>query len=86
MKLGPAIRICRTARHVTLVDLAERTALRPSTLSLIENGKRRPRRRTLDSIVTALDVPPSVLRAIAEQRADEQTCAAVGKWLIEAGR
>ncbi|MGO1317910.1 MAG: helix-turn-helix domain-containing protein [Cellulomonadaceae bacterium] len=55
--LGPRIRHARTARGLTLADLAARVERAPSLLSQIENGKREPRLALLGAIAAALDVP-----------------------------
>ena len=57
-ELGPLLRTAREWRHVTQEELAARTGSRISvdTISNIERGRTRPRRRTLDEFVDALDL------------------------------
>ena len=57
-ELGPLLRTAREWRHVTQEELAARTGSRISvdTISNIERGRTRPRRRTLDEFIDALDL------------------------------
>lgn len=45
----------RRQRGYTVAELAERTGLNPSNISLIENGKRQPQVNTLQKILDSLD-------------------------------
>jgi transcriptional regulator with XRE-family HTH domain len=65
--LGPRLRELRSARNVTLIELAEETGISASTLSRLESGRRRPTLEqllplarayhlTLDELV---DAPPT---------------------------
>jgi len=51
----------RTARGLTMDQLAERTGISQSQLSRFESGKREPRVADLMKIAEALDVPPESL-------------------------
>ena len=72
--LGRRVRHLRRAAGLTLDDLAERTGMSPSALSLIENGRREPKISALTTIAQALGVtvahlltaPPPNRRATLE--------------------
>lgn len=72
--LGRRVRHLRRAAGLTLDDLAERTGMSPSALSLIENGRREPKISALTAIAQALGVtvahlltaPPPNRRATLE--------------------
>lgn len=55
--VGPRLRALRQARGATLTGLAQETGLTPSTLSRLENGKRRPTLEQLLPLARAYDVP-----------------------------
>lgn len=55
--VGPRLRSLRRARAISLTDLAQETGLTPSTLSRLENGKRRPTLEQLLPLARAYDVP-----------------------------
>lgn len=55
--IGRNIRMLRRARALTLQALADRTALSPSMLSLLERGRTAPSIATMVVIAAALDVP-----------------------------
>lgn len=72
MNLGRAIKLCRTQRELTQAELAERTSLSVSYLSLIEKNKRNPSISTVTTIASALRVPLNVLIFLASD-ASERT-------------
>ncbi|MFC0626460.1 helix-turn-helix domain-containing protein [Kribbella deserti] len=55
--VGPRLRALRQARGTTLTDLANETGLTISTLSRLENGKRRPTLEQLLPLARAYRVP-----------------------------
>jgi transcriptional regulator with XRE-family HTH domain len=55
--VGPRLRALRRARGASLSDLATETGLTPSTLSRLENGKRRPTLEQLLPLARAYRVP-----------------------------
>ncbi|WP_328992010.1 XRE family transcriptional regulator [Kribbella sp. NBC_01245] len=55
--VGPRLRALRQARGTTLTELANETGLTPSTLSRLENGKRRPTLEQLLPLARAYRVP-----------------------------
>jgi len=61
LTIGRRIRHARTTAGFTLDDLAAKTGVAPSQLSLIENGHREPRLTMLTTIAQALGVDVSAL-------------------------
>jgi transcriptional regulator with XRE-family HTH domain len=61
MELGKAIRMCRSRKELTLAELAKRTKLSESYLSLLERGNRDPTLSTIEAIARGLEVPVSLL-------------------------
>jgi transcriptional regulator with XRE-family HTH domain len=56
-QVGPRLRKVRELRGVTLTDVAERTGISKSTLSRLENGRRRPSLELLLPLAQAYRVP-----------------------------
>ncbi len=56
-QVGPRLKQVRTERGVTLGDLAERTGISTSTLSRLENGRRKPSLELLLPLAQAYRVP-----------------------------
>ena len=73
MDIGRAIRFCRQQKGLTQPQLAERAALSPSYLSVLETGKRDPSLSSLQSIARGLGVPLSVLLFVAADPSDVET-------------
>lgn len=65
MDFGRAIRVIRAARNLPQKVLAERTGLDPSYISLLEKNRRSPSVETIQSLASALDVPPHLLTLMA---------------------
>ncbi|MDE0839617.1 MAG: helix-turn-helix transcriptional regulator [Kiritimatiellae bacterium] len=65
MNLGSAIQMCRVRRGLKLAQLAERTELSVSYLSLIEKNNRDVPISTLEAIAKAIGVPASILLFLA---------------------
>lgn len=55
---GSRVRYWRLARALTIRELAEKSGVNHSAISLIERGKRRPHPSTLRRLAEALDVEP----------------------------
>jgi transcriptional regulator with XRE-family HTH domain len=55
--VGPRLKSIRAQRDVTLSDLSERTGISKSTLSRLENGRRRPSLELLLPLAQAYRVP-----------------------------
>ena len=56
--LGKALRMARTARRLTMAQLADRAGISPVTLGRWESGRFQPRLPELDAVLTALDAAP----------------------------
>jgi HTH-type transcriptional regulator/antitoxin HipB len=65
---GEAVRRRRRALGMTQVDIAEKTSLRPATISGVEAGGQGTQLRTLFDILTALD-----LELVVRPRSKEST-------------
>ncbi|MCC7410019.1 MAG: helix-turn-helix transcriptional regulator [Gammaproteobacteria bacterium] len=70
MNLGKAIKFCRTQREMTQAQLAERTNVSVSYISLIEQNKRDPVFSTVEKIAEELAVPTSILLFLAADTGD----------------
>lgn len=57
VNVGQRLREQRTARDLTIRDLAQKSGLNVNTLSMIENGKASPSIETLQQLSYALEVP-----------------------------
>ncbi len=72
MKYAKAVRIARSIADISQGELAERTGLDRSYLSLIEGGKRKPTVETLQSISDALEIPFPLLTLLAVEKEDSK--------------
>lgn len=70
MNFGKAIRIARSIADVSQGELAAKSALDRSYLSLIESEKRKPTVETLENISNALNIPFHLLTLLATERDD----------------
>ena len=70
MQLGKAIKICREQKGLTRSDLAEKSDLSVSYISLLENNKRDPIFSKVERIASALGVPMSVLLFLATDKSE----------------
>ena len=65
MKIGQAIKLCRSQRGLSLAQLAKRANISVSYLSLLERDLRDPNLSTAQDIASALQVPLSILIFLA---------------------
>lgn len=70
MNIGRALKLCRSARRISLDALAERTLLSQSYLSMIESNKREPTLSTIGKIAKALEVPVPIVMFLAAEKDD----------------
>jgi transcriptional regulator with XRE-family HTH domain len=70
MNYAKAIRIVRSISDITQKELADRSGLDRSYLSLIESSKRKPTIETLQTISEALEVPFHLLTLLAVEKID----------------
>lgn len=70
MKIGKALKLCRSAKEISLETLAERTGISASHLSRIENQKREPTLPLISKIAEALSVPVPVVVFLAAEPDD----------------
>lgn len=85
MDYSKAIRIARALSNIPQKELAERTSLDPSLISMLEAGKRKPSLATLEKISERLEIPfhlftllgaePSDLKGVSQE---EMTQLAAG--------
>ena len=61
MNIGKAIKLCRKQKNWTLAELADKSNLSTSYISLLEQGKRDPNLSKLEKIAKSLKIPLSVL-------------------------
>jgi transcriptional regulator with XRE-family HTH domain len=67
MNIGHALKITRSAKKLSLQELADRTELSQSYLSMIESGKREPTLSSLEKIAHALGVATPILLFLAAE-------------------
>jgi transcriptional regulator with XRE-family HTH domain len=65
LNIGHALKVCRSAKKLSLGDLAALTELSPSYLSMIESGKREPTLSSIEKIASAMGVPTPILLFLA---------------------
>lgn len=70
MNIGRALKICRSARKLSLDELAERAGLSQSYLSMIESGKREPTLASIEKVSKALGVPTPILFFLAAEKSE----------------
>lgn len=66
LNIGLAVRVTRAARGLTRADLATLASVSPSTISLIESGKRAPSVDVLEALIYAVDIPTALFMALAD--------------------
>lgn len=68
MDIGHALKLCRSARKVSLDELASSAGLSQSYLSMVESGKREPTLSTLEKLANVLEVPLPILLFLASNK------------------
>ena len=87
MNYGRALRIARAFRDLSQKQLAQRTELDASYISLLEKNRRSPSQDTQERITRALGVPGSIMTLLGAggselQGITEDQAKEVGKTLI----
>ena len=67
MKIGKALKLCRSARDLSLEIVAERAGISTSYLSRLENDKREATLAMIGKVADALDVPVPVVVFLAAE-------------------
>jgi transcriptional regulator with XRE-family HTH domain len=67
MKLGKALKLCRSARDLSLEIVAERAGISTSYLSRLENEKREPTLAMISKVADALDIPVPMIVFLAAE-------------------
>jgi transcriptional regulator with XRE-family HTH domain len=70
MNIGKAIKLCRIQRGLSQAELAEKSGLSVSYLSLLERNKRDPLISTVNSIAKSLQVPMVILTFMGSSEND----------------
>ena len=70
MNIGKAIQLCRTQKEFSRSELARKSGISESYLSLLERGKRDPSLTKLKAICSSLGIPLSVLVFVAADSDD----------------
>ena len=68
MNIGHALKLCRSAKNLSLEELAGYAGLSQSYLSMIETNKRDPTLATIEKLATALDIPMPILLFLAADK------------------
>ena len=80
MNIGRAIKLCRTQRGLSQAELAAKSSISVSYISLLEKSKRDPNLSTLGKIARGLAVPLSILSFLA---ADADEIDSLGVELVD---
>lgn len=67
MKIGKALKLCRSARDLSLEVVAERAGISTSYLSRLENDKREPSLTLIGKVAEALNIPVPVVVFLAAE-------------------
>lgn len=67
MKIGHAIKVCRSAKCLSLNELSKLVDVSSPYLSMIESGKRSPTLSSIEKIAKALEVPMPILIFLASE-------------------
>jgi transcriptional regulator with XRE-family HTH domain len=67
MKIGKALKLCRSARDLSLEVVAERAGISTSYLSRLENDKREPSLALIGKVAGALNIPVPVVVFLAAE-------------------
>ena len=70
MNIGKGIRTARAARGFKLNELAARSGLSTSYLSLVEAGKRDPSMETISKVAEAIGIPTPLMIFLASEAMD----------------
>ena len=70
MDYGKAIRIARAMSNLQQKDVAERSKLDSSYVSLIEAGKRKPSAKAIESLSEAFAIPQPLFELLASESQD----------------
>lgn len=65
MDIGHALKVCRSAKKFSLEELAGRSGLSQSYLSMIESGKREPTLTSVQKISAAMGIPVTIVLFLA---------------------
>jgi len=70
MNIGKAIKALLERKEMTQKELASKTGLSPTSISLLMTGQTEPRKETIELIAQALDVKPELLRFLSLSKED----------------
>lgn len=80
MNIGKAITMCRLQKGLSKTELAEKSGLSTSYITLIEQGNREPNISVINKICLALGIPLSILVFLA---ADDEDNIGISQELSE---
>lgn len=80
MNISKALKLCRTQKSLTKVQLSKLSGISTSYLTLLEQGKRDPNISTVDTLCCALGMPASIFMFLA---ADSNDLNGINKELAE---
>ena len=73
MNYGKAVRIARAATKLQQKEVAKRSKLDSSYVSLIEAGKRTPSKEAIESLSEAFEIPKELFELLASEPEDINT-------------
>lgn len=65
MNIGHALKVCRSAKNLSLETVAKKSGFSRSYLSMIESGKREPTLSAMEKIANSLGVPLPIILFVA---------------------
>jgi len=71
MNIGQAIKLMRTSREMSQIQLAEAAECSANYLSLVERGRRTPSLKYIDNVASALGVTSADLFVLAGERKNQ---------------
>jgi transcriptional regulator with XRE-family HTH domain len=70
MNIGHALKLCRSAKNLSMEEVSARAQLSQSYLSMIETNKREPSLSTVEKLASALEIPTALLLFLAVEKGE----------------
>lgn len=70
MEIGHALKVCRSAKKLSLDELAALAGISQSYLSMLESGKREPTLSTIEKVANGLGIPTPIVLFLAANKGE----------------